>query len=630
MSRPYSATHGSASSTNTDHMARRGWRRLGFAMHAMLCALFLGAAFAYAWTTLCAEINFAWRQPMFDQWRLYQTFLSLPFPDNVLQLENGHRPIFPNLIRVAEIHWFAADQLLQIVCGALFAFLAAGAIGFVALRENSVPFIARCAGAMLAVIGVLWLANARMLLHGNESVHTYLLTLCVVGASLLVHHAARNGSFAAFAISGIACAIAMFCFGPGAASFVSIVLLALIMRMPLRWLIAPIAILSACLILYLVVLPGGQGVRQTLDIRPLESLHVMAQWLSSPWINGWLGLADPQAGWVVLNRPEFASKLLRSSANALSGASGLSWRSLGTVISFMGIAAFGVRTLLALWRGVRTLTAWESVAIGVGSFALFSAAIFALGRMDYLRTFPDQIYADRYMVWPSLFWCALALLLVFDAARSSRKSVRIAGICFLVVLPFALWPAHRQGVAWASIVYRNAQESAAAVRSDVFDGGKFPNGADASRDTVLQSLQLLKSGHLAMFADPAWELVGKSCPWPLTGSTNFSVQAAITSYGSDTVDGSPFAIVSGVVASGIAQIQKDGNLAIVDSANVIVGLAEFSQLRPGSDMLRFDMPRKRGFDGYIRHFDPHETYTLVLLEPPSQRAFRLAPVLALK
>lgn len=617
------ATNTDDSNLNPGRIKAATWNLVRRFASGLVCAFFLGSALAYAWTALCAEINFAWRQPMFDQWRLYRTFLSLPFPANVLQLENGHRPIFPNLLRVAEIHWLAADQRLQITCGTAFAFLTAALMAFSALRERSATFIARSAGAMLAVIGVLWLANARMLLHGNESVHAYLLTLCVVAASLLVHRAGRCGSFTSLAASSAACVVAMFCFGPGAASFASVVLLALIMRVPARWLLAPFTMLAGCLILYVLVLPGSQGVRHMLDIRPWESIRIMAQWLSSPWINGWLGLADPPATWVILDKPELTNRLLHASANALAETTGISWRGLGMAISFAGIVIFSMRTTIALWRGARDLTAWESVAIGVGSFALLCATIFAVGRMDYLHEYPNQVYADRYMIWPSLFWCALAYLITFDLAHAQAKCAQIAGIIFLVIMPFALWPAHRQGVEWASIVYRDAQEDAAAARSGVFDADKFPDNAGASKPTVLATLDLLRRDHLAMFADQNWQLVGKTCPWPIADSHDFSVQARISSHGLDGNTGTPFAIVNGVVASGIAQIQKSGQLAIVSSHDEIVGLVEFSHLKPGSGALRFDTPRKRGFDGYIRHFNPRETYTLVMLMPEARQGLRL-------
>jgi hypothetical protein len=592
----------------------------------ILSAFFIISALAFAWTTLCAEINFAWRQPMFDQWRLYHTFLSLPFPENVLQLENGHRPIFPNLLRVAEIHWLAADQLLQITCGAIFAFLTAFLLAFCALREKSISPIARCAGAMLAIIGVLWLANARMLLHGNESVHAYLLTLCVVGACLLTHRAARAQSIVPFLAATATCVVAMFCFGPGAASFGSIVLLALIFRLPLRWLLAPFVVLGVCLIVYVIVLPGGQGVRHMLDIRPIENLLVMARWLSSPWVNGWLGLAEPHAQWMSIRDSDHTTTLLRTGANLLTTVSGLSWRALGTILGFLGAATFCARTVCSLRRGAHALSAWQAVAIGTGFFALCSAIIFAVGRLDYLKAVPDQVYANRYLIWPSLFWCALAMQLLHDLAHSNWRFAQIAGTCFLVALPCALWPSHIQGVEWASSVYRHSQQAAASVRSHVFDGKRFPNGADAPRETVLQTLEQLRREHLSMFADPTWQQVGKPCPWPIVTNNSYAVRVESVTQGTDAIDGQPFASVSGVITSGIAQLQKTGQLAILDSNDVIVGLAEFSFFGKGREALRFDVPRKRGFDAYIRHFNPARTYFLVLLAPQAQQATRLAEI----
>lgn len=83
--------------------------------------LAVAAAAAYFISGLCAIANFAWRQPLLDQFRLYETYLTLPFRQNIVQRENGHRPIVPSLVRVAEIHWLHTDQSLQIVLGAAFA-----------------------------------------------------------------------------------------------------------------------------------------------------------------------------------------------------------------------------------------------------------------------------------------------------------------------------------------------------------------------------------------------------------------------------------------------------------------------------------------------------------------------------
>ena len=85
-------------------------------------------------TGLLEIINFGFRQPMFDQYRMYPNYLTLPFPDSVLQLENGHRPILPNLVQVAEAHWFSASQNLQLAVGGGSALLMAALLSIAAWR----------------------------------------------------------------------------------------------------------------------------------------------------------------------------------------------------------------------------------------------------------------------------------------------------------------------------------------------------------------------------------------------------------------------------------------------------------------------------------------------------------------
>jgi hypothetical protein len=69
-------------------------------------------------------------------------------------------------------------------------------------------------------------------------------------------------------------------------------------------------------------------------------------------------------------------------------------------------------------------------------------------------------------------------------------------------------------------------------------------------------------------------------------------------------------------------MQRDGHLVVLDESNTIVGLAEFSFIR-SERALRLDLPRKRGFDGYIRDYSANEIYRLVLLQPKAMRAFQL-------
>jgi len=73
----------------------------------------------------------------------------------------------------------------------------------------------------------------------------------------------------------------------------AVILLGLALRLPWRWQIIPVAALATCLFLYLYALPGDQGVRGALNFHLLNSALIAADWLSSPWVHGWLGHADP-------------------------------------------------------------------------------------------------------------------------------------------------------------------------------------------------------------------------------------------------------------------------------------------------------------------------------------------------
>lgn len=591
-----------------------------------LAAAFLACALLYALSTLFAILNFGLRQPMFDQWKEYGYYLSQPFLDSVIMIENGHHPVIPALVANVEILWSHANQLLQLGIGTSCIFISFALIAWTLWKESDLPRVARSAGVMLAALGLLWLGNARMLLHGVEELHVHLVVFFVTVAAICTYFAARRNSWAWTACATVACAGAMFTFGAGAAAFPAIIALSVLLRMPWQKLVLPSSAAVVCFCLYMLVLPGHQGVQHSLSLHPLETIVVAAKWLSSPWANGWLALADPPVQpWLPDSFDTSLGLLLVSSANSLVVAIDTPWRLIATAFGFAGIAIFLLR-LLAVYLGGRPLGRSETLASALCIFAFVSAIIVGVGRLEYLQANPNQIFADRYLVWPCLFWMGLVWLVTIDACRLENRVIAGIGLVFLVALPVILYPTHRSWAGWGAAVYRLSQQSAAAARSGVFDAALSPPAADAGTTDVLLSLKLLKQNHLAMFAEPSWELVGTVWNGALTPSTRFSLELHLADVIRDAQSGLPAARFEGEFTRGAADAQRGGQLAFLDQDNRVAGLAEFSFFGSDAKPLQLSVPRKRGFDGYIRDYRADGRYSLVLLQANPARALVLQPL----
>jgi hypothetical protein len=596
--------------------SRAAWRN---GPQALLVACMALASLWIALTTLLAIINFAAREPIFDQWREYENFLELPFPQNVLQMANGHRPILPNLIRVAEVHWFAADQRLQISIGALAAFLCAGLLAWLAWREPGLSRLRRHAGVMLAIIGLLWLVNARRLLHGSEALHGYLPTLAAIAASWCMYRAARSGTLGPIAAASVACVLATFSFGLGLACFCSVLALGVLLRLPWRQLLLPLAVLIACGVSYVYLLPGNDGVREQLGVQPLTTAALVAEWIGAPWKMGWLKLdteTAPLLSWGAL--PEI---VLAALARFVSGTLGIDNRLACFVLGLLGIALFAAFFVRA-WRR-NDATRLEIIALGSGVYALACGAITVLGRLQYLQTYPDQISADRYLTWPTLFWCALALLVLQRLPPLRSRVARACAAISIVALPVALSVIHEQQAIWGSIVYRNAERFAAAARSGVFDQVHF-TGEDVGTARQLREIALLRDRNLAMFRDPAWQRIGTAWTGTLETDSELSAQARWLERVTDPTTPRPAARLEGWVAHGIATVDRFGELVLLDANGIIAGFANFSFVKPGAKSLLLRVPRKRGFDGYVRDYDAEQEYTLAVADFTTNRAIVLA------
>jgi hypothetical protein len=127
-----------------------------------------------------------------------------------------------------------------------------------------------------------------------------------------------------------------------------------------------------------------------------------------------------------------------------------------------------------------------------------------------------------------------------------------------------------------------------------------------------------------MFADPGWRLVGTRWKGTYQRGNAYGLGAHLLGTFRDGASGLPAARFEGTVTYGIAALRKRGQLAVLDAADAIVGLAEFSSIGPDAHSLRIDVPRKRGFDGYIRAYDARKAYRLVVLDAANGSATVLA------
>lgn len=364
---------------------------------------------------LWAIASFGLTELYADQWRMYPPYLQFAFPENVFRVENGHRTVVPSLIRLAENLWLDGNQRLQLAAGAAFALAAWVVLAWVTLRERGLSPPTRWMVVALAAFALFWLGNARMLLHGTEAIQVYLIIACQAGAATLLARA-RAGA-AAVALACVLALIATLSFGSGLAVFPAA---AIVLGLQRRWrpAAAVLAATALTLVLYLL-LPGGDGVRGTLEVRPLANAQVAATWLASMWVTllGPLMNVDAGAGlWFGLDH---ATRWVARAWMALFGDARVNPAPFA-VLGWLGLAALAWHS----WRAWSLPSPARLALVGLGCawFALGVAGIVALGRLDYFVEHPDQIFANRYLPWSCLFWFGLLAAACGLRARNTETS----------------------------------------------------------------------------------------------------------------------------------------------------------------------------------------------------------------
>lgn len=136
----------------------------------------------------------------------------------------------------------------------------------------------------------------------------------------------------------------------------------------------------------------------------------------------------------------------------------------------------------------------------------------------------------------------------------------------------------------------------------------------------------LATQRLSMFSEPAFDLVEHgwhappALPAPLVASYAHVVREFDDPEGHRRV-----ASFEGWMPR-MDRLPPDPVLAVVDADGVLRGLAKMSFIGPGKESLRFNIPQKRGFDGYVLAPRSGETLSVLVLNASNTHVLANIPL----
>jgi hypothetical protein len=517
--------------------------------------------------TASTVLAYSLRYPFMDQFRLNLRYLTVPFPESVLLLENGHRPILPGLVRVAELDWFGGTQMLQ----ALTSWSAAAVLIAMLLRAGLRDLRGN---AMLAASGVcatcailLWNANARMFIHAYEAMHVFYVTFFVVAAIHCAIRASATSAWKWWIGSTSACVAAAFSFGVGIASFVAVALVAVLNRCGRLSLLFIALSALATFLIYYMVLPGAESVRGVISGSSFQAVIFFA-------------LARVGAVFAELLRLFVPSLPLQSAVAAFAGAAGIVFTS-----------ALSIRQ----WSRRIPFHDTELYGLGLAIFGVVANILIAVSRSGYFFEHPGQPFADRYLFWSCVTWFGMYIYWLPRLVRA-RRSAQLAGVAAIIAFSLAALPSARWANEWSSDVYRLSTIAGIAMELGIRNDAQVNEISDSDPVTTYRAVDEMRSRDLGMFADVSNMHVGDKVN---TGDSGLIVPAKAARYDVDWPVGTRASIISGELPQTLAARERGAQLWFADSDGTLIGRAVFTNA--GSEprnALRLGIPTLSVFQGY--------------------------------
>lgn len=549
--------------------------------------LYLIVAAAFSLASAYAASVASWTTIVKDQWRIYDDYLSLPFPNAILVGQNGHHPVVTGLLALGDIRWFGGHNYLLNSVGMVLAVICASTWSWMILKDREIvrPMRWLCVGVVWLLL--FWLANSRVLVHGNESTHVFPVYCGLFLALIAVQrcrtrqaldHDYRGLPVALMAAFG--CLVATFSFGLGLLTWPIVLGLAIVVGVPrgVKWILAIGA--AGAILVYFALPSEGGAVRDGLQFSASEIVVDAATWLGAPVFHAlkpWGALSD-----------NFLVGLLAP----LAGAVGV---------------AVGVATLVAGLRHNRHSSDLEIWNLAIVSLGIGSAVLIAAARSSHFDLFPNQRVAPRYLVWACAFWAATLTTLALHASRVRRGRGVATGLLAIamVALPLGIYRSHTARVfEFAKYQHRDAALGLAlGVNSDELTSTLF-----ARPEVVRRVAPKLKRARLGPFSGSLDGQIGAMLSDFYRVTTNDDLTAVVTRL--QSIPGERRTIFR--VAGRIEGDPKGySHVALVDQSEIISGWGLINgtghRLARGMGLLINRPPR---FAGYVTRVSRQENMTL--------------------
>lgn len=358
-----------------------------------------------------------------DQWRIFHTLLTSPFPLGLLESQNGHRPVIPNLIHYINAFVLHRDQTSVMWLGFAIALACCGALAWFILRSGDLPLQQRVVLASLSVMAVLHTSNGPILYHSNDSIHSYLVLLpLLLGLGLLARDGLPAGSGYAASPRGTArlaaglsalALVGLFSFGTGAVLFPTFLVIAVLARAPARLVIVLFLAGAGATAIYLFALPEASAQAAMQQDGPRELLTAL------PMLPRWAGAPLAQMisdgfylQWLDAAAREELSHLLQY------------W--ICPILFLTGFVHASALTLAVLF-GRRSLTAAEGVFLGLVIAMVAVGVLVTFNRYFLWLALPHDVFSWRYYAWSSMLWLGIVALAYLGLSRAApRAAVSLA------------------------------------------------------------------------------------------------------------------------------------------------------------------------------------------------------------